>query len=119
MTAIKEAPKGFFKQDLKVGDHVVMMLRSGTNYLRDCYIHSIEHEEQKRRIYNHANRAYEKDANGRDVIEHYFVPKVKISYDTEVRKWVYDYATGKGHYTDPVIKKRISRVYSWNTAITV
>lgn len=116
----KELPTGFFKQELKEGDHIVMMCRSyGSHYMRECHIHAIEYFEASRPVLDPNGTGYLKDHNGHYVREKYLRPKVKISYPYEAKKWVYDRATGKGHYENLGTKKKISRVYNWCTAITI
>lgn len=108
----RDIPTGFFKQELKEGDRVVVMLRSGTHYLREATIHSITYEKKTRSVYNQVTKRY-------DIREEYECPVVKISYDKQEKKWVYDPVAGKGHYEDLGIKKRISRIWNWQSAVTL
>ena len=108
----RDIPIGFFKQELKEGDRVVVMLRSGTYYLREAKIHSITYERAFRSVYNQVTRRY-------DTKEEYEQPVVKIIYEKEEKKWVYDPVTMKGHFESLGTKSRISRIWNWRSAITL
>ena len=117
----KEVPKGFFKQELHEGDRVVVMLRSyGSHYLRECTIHSITYTKGHRAVRD-AQGNYVRDPNTKYgyINEEVLVPTVKIAYQKEYKKWIYDRISQTGHYSDPVIKQRVSRIYNYTSAITL
>jgi hypothetical protein len=117
---INNEPVGFFKQPLKEGDHVVMMLRSGqSHYLRDCHIHSITYNITQKRLWDSVNQKYMKTKTGQDYYVDHKYPVVKISYDKEFKSFKYDEIEKKGSFVSLGIKKRISRVYNWESSITI
>ena len=82
---------GFLGQQLNVGDEVILMLRSGTHYLAQAKIHSI-------------------DLSGRR-------PVVKVIRKANRVRW--KYIDGKWTKVDLGEVEYIKRIYSWDTAITI
>jgi hypothetical protein len=96
---MSKTPIGHFGQELKVGDKIAMVAKSyGSCYMLVATIHSI----------NPTKSYY-----GTDDFE------VKVAYKKQKVKYKYDRITGRGEYVDLGEKLQISRVYNWNSAITL